>query len=79
MQIYSLDVEDLTKNANIVKEAVLAALEKDGLLKKPATEIAEEYAIVISKPGWLGKFWKKLHQGNAEDAKNLRYDVVKSV
>lgn len=75
VQIYSMDIEDLTKNANIVKEAVLSALEKDGLLKKPAEDIASEYAIVISKAGWLGTLWKKL----SKDDKNLRYDVVKSV
>ena len=75
VQIYSMDIEDMNKNANIVKEALLAALEQDGLLKKPAVEVAEEYAVVISKAGWFGKLWKKLNV----DEKNLRYDVVKSV
>jgi hypothetical protein len=78
MQIYSLDIEDMTQNANIVKEAMLAVLEKEGLLKKPAHEIAAEYAVIISKPGWLGQLFKGI-KVNTEDSNKLRYDVVKSV
>lgn len=78
MTIYSMDFEDMNKNANIVKEAVLSALEKDGLLKKPAGEIAAEYAIVVSKAGWFGTLWKRL-KAEGNDSKDLRYDVVKSV
>lgn len=76
MHVYSLDIEDMTQNANIVKEAMLAVLEKEGLLKKPAAEIAAEYAVIISKPGWLGQLFKGI---KADDKNSLRYDVVKSV
>lgn len=78
LQYYSVDVTDLTKNANIVKEALLGILERDGLLTKPAAEIAGNYAIVVSKPGWFGKLWKKLKQ-DGDDANELRYDVVKHI
>lgn len=78
LQYYSMDIADMNKNANVVKEAVLFSLEKEGLLKKPAVEIAAEYAIVVSKVGWFGKLWKKLNQDD-DDSKNLRYDVVRSV
>lgn len=77
MTIYSLDVTDMTNNANLVKDVLLAVLEADGLLTKPSAEIASNYAVVVSKPGWLGKFFHKL-QGNDSD-KNLRFDVLKRV
>lgn len=77
LQIYSMDIADLTKNANIVKEATIAALERDGLLKKPAQDIAAEYAVVISKVGWFGQLWKRLNLSENKD--ELRYDIVKSV
>jgi hypothetical protein len=78
MTLYSMSIDDMTENANTVKECLLFTLEREGLLKKPATEIAEEYAIVCSKPGWFGTLWKKL-KPNEDTKKNVRYDVVKSV
>lgn len=41
----------LTQNANAIKESLLIALERDGLLKKPATEIAASYVVVIHRQG----------------------------
>lgn len=78
MEIYSMDATDFTQHANQVKEILLDALERDGLLKESAANIAVTYAVVVSKPGWLGSLWKRL-TNNKDDKQNLRYDVVKSV
>ena len=78
MEMYSMDITDLTAMANTVKEQVLGGLERDGLLKKSATEIAEEYAVVLSKPGWLGKLFAKLSSESVKDNK-LNVNIVKLI
>lgn len=75
MDIYSCDVEGMIRNANSVKDALLQALEKDDLLKKPAHEIGAEYVIVCHKPSWFGKFFVKIFGGDEKDL--LRVTVVK--
>lgn len=76
MRVFTLDIEEFTKNANVIKEEVLKALERDGLLKKSAVEIGEDYAVVISEPGWFGKMFHKL---KGEDKAALRIYVMKAV
>jgi hypothetical protein len=76
MEIYSQGLEDMMRQANVVKDTVLEALEKEGLLKKPAKEIGEQYAVVIHKRGWLGHFMAKWF-GDGEAAKSLRVNMVK--
>lgn len=57
MDQIQLAIDEYTKNANAVKEAVLARLLKDG---KISTEVAEEYTtkwqIIIFKNNWF-KSW----------------------
>ena len=77
MYVYSISAEDMTKNANVVKETVLAGLEREGLLKKAAKEIAEEYAIVIHKRGWMGSLWDKWFEGVEKDC--FRVSFVKVI
>lgn len=60
MRLYTLDVTDLTTNANKIKEEVLLALERDGLLKKPAAEICTSYAVTMNEPGWFGRLFRKV-------------------
>jgi hypothetical protein len=62
--MYVQDYEnEMLKNANAVKEVVLWALEREGLLTKPAAEIGERYAIVLHKKGWFGVLWDKWFDG----------------
>jgi hypothetical protein len=76
-QLYTMETSDMQKNANIVKEALLGALEREGMLKESGEVIASRYAVVISKPGWLGSVFKRM-SGTFE--KNmLAVDVVKVV
>jgi hypothetical protein len=72
-----MDVEELMKISNAVKEEVLRALEKDGHLKKPAAEIAEEYVIVVSERTWLGKLFQKAKE--KDEDKGLRIYAMKIV
>lgn len=60
MNIYTLGIDDLNTNANTTKEALLYALERDGLLTKKAEEIAANYTVVVHKKGWLGRLFDKL-------------------
>jgi len=77
MEMYSMDLMSLTKNANEIKDTVLAALEREGLLKVPAAEIADKYVVVLHKEGWLGRSFKRIvgkYEPNA-----LAIDVLKQV
>lgn len=77
MRTLSMDIEELMKTGNVVKEAVLAALEKDGLLKKPASEIGDSYVVVVAEPRWFGKLFRKVT--GKEDEKELRIYVMKAL
>lgn len=74
--IYSMTSDDLTANANVVKEQVLAALSRDGLLKAPPEEIAEKYPVVVVKSGILGRLFRKI-QGL--EPNKLEVQVLKAV
>ena len=52
--------EQLTSNANLIKEVIVAQLEKEGLLTKPAQEICETYAVIMHRRGFFGKIIDKM-------------------
>jgi hypothetical protein len=79
LETYTMDAATFMQQANQVKEALIEAMERDGLLTKPATEIMINYAIVITKPGWLGSFFKNMLHSDGAKLQNLRIDVVKAV
>jgi hypothetical protein len=74
--VHVSSVPELTKNCNVVKEALLEALERDGLLKKPAAEIAQDYAVILAEPGWLGRLFRKV---TGEKDGDLAVRILKSV
>lgn len=71
--LYSFDSEEMLKNANVVKDIVLGALEREKLLTKSAAEIGEKYAIVLHQRGWFGRFWNKWFEGTKEDALQVHF------
>lgn len=77
MQTYEVTTEDLTKTANSVKECLLHALERDGLLTKKAEEICQTYAVVVSKPGWFGRWFRAVR--NEEKPGFVSIDIMKLV
>lgn len=78
MVVYTLDAEDMTRNANVIKETVLSGLEAQGFLKPgQALEISEKYAVILHKKGWLGSFWDKWFEGIKEGS--FRISFVKIV
>lgn len=78
MMIYSLSCEDLTKHANAIKEALLGALERDGLLKKPAADICASYIVTLTEAGWFGRLFKRMC-GQEVPKGSLAIDVFKAV
>ena len=74
---YTLDVNDLTRQVNIAKEVLLMALVKDEILdQKQAETLCERYAIVLEKPGWFGKMFRKIEGAKPEE---YYYRVVKVI
>ncbi len=67
-------------NYNIVKETLLKALEREGLLKEgvKAEDISADYAIILVKPGVLGSLWDKI-RGYSSDDKAEYFKVIKDV
>lgn len=78
MNLYSFDDMELTAQANGIKEQLLDALEREGLLTKPASEIAAQYAVVLHKPGWLGRVLSAVLFKDPK-ASDMRVDVFKVV
>lgn len=78
MEVYTVTADNLTQNANVLKEAFLLALERDGLLKKKAEEIAASYVIVARQRGWFGRLFKRL---SGEEPKDNQFivDILKVV
>jgi len=60
MLISSMTDEQLTSNANQIKDIVIFQLEKEGLLNKPAKEICETYAVILHRRGFFGKIIDKM-------------------
>jgi len=64
---------------NMVKEALLDALVKEKMMKQEVADaLKENYAIVLTKRSWLGKFIDKLVFGN-NDKDEFKIVVVRIV
>lgn len=46
----------LQSNMNLAKDSILEELERQGLLRQPADKLKSEYAIILVKRGFFGKF-----------------------
>jgi hypothetical protein len=68
--------EELQRFANDIKEIVLAALEREGLIVDAET-VAAEYAVIVYRPGWLGRLFDKLRPGAGDEP--LRATVLKTL
>jgi hypothetical protein len=78
MYAYNEPPETILKNANTVKESVIFALEREGLLKEPAEAICAKYVVVVHKEGWFGRLFKRI-TGGTYDKDAVAVDVVKRV
>lgn len=75
--IFTMDINSLTQQANVIKEVLLLSLEKDEILEPGrAKELCERYAVVLEKPGLFGKLFRKIENA---DPKEHYYRVVKVV
>lgn len=73
---YSFSETEVQSLANQVKEVLLLSLEQEGVLNKPAQELLESYAIIISKKGWLGQCLDRIIGGNPND---MRITLVRVI
>lgn len=76
MKSYPMEIDDLTRVGNTIKEQLLKVLEREGLLAKPADEIAAKYAVVVSEPTWFGTLFAKLKK---DEKSGLRVYIMKEV
>lgn len=60
MLISSMTDEQLTGNANQIKEVIVDFLGREGLLTKTPQEINETYAVVLHRRGFFGKVIDKM-------------------
>lgn len=75
MQLYSFSSEDLTGNANAIKDTLLEQLERDDLLKSSAEHIAKHYVVVLHKPSAFGKWFASAWSKQAKE--EMRITIVK--
>jgi len=78
MKVYSHTVEDMTRDANAVKEAVVFALERDGLLNGRAEDVLSKYVVVLHEKGWLGRLFRRFN-GEEDKGEGLAVTVTKVV
>lgn len=65
MNIYSQTIQDMTANANAVKNAVENAMVSEGFLTpENAKKFAENYAVVVYERGFLGSILSKILDGD---------------
>jgi hypothetical protein len=74
LHTYTLTEFDIQENVNCAKDAILTVLEKEGLLKDTADNIASQYIIVIGKKNLFGSIYDKIF-GIKDD--KMFYQVVK--
>lgn len=82
VETYSLTIDDMIENANLVKENLLIALEREKILAEgQAREIANEYAVVLHKKNTLGRFLAEKIFGREKEpnVNELRITIVKVV
>jgi hypothetical protein len=61
--------------ANVVKEGLLKALESEGLITN-SEAICADYAVIISRKGWLGRIIDRVWGG---DENTIHIRVVKLI
>lgn len=76
LQAYTFTLLDIQEHANHTKDALLTALEKEGLLKDTAENISSKYIVIIGKKNLFGKIFDKICGIN--DDKDY-YQIVKTV
>lgn len=59
IETYSFTPTELQNAANVVKESVLTALERDGVIAD-STALCERYAVVLVSRGWFGRVLDKV-------------------
>jgi hypothetical protein len=76
MKNYPMELDDLTRVGNTIKEQLLQTLEREGFLTKPAVELGAKYAVVVAEPSWFGILFSKLKK---DDKPGLRVYIMKEV
>jgi len=70
-----VEIDSMTKNANLCKEMIIDKLFKDGIINQEiASEYTEKYQIIIVKKSWFKK-WLDKFSDNKEDS--YVYKLVK--
>jgi len=70
-----ITLEEDIQNANLIKEAVISRLYKDGVLNdEQATTYNEKWQVVIIKPTWFKSWLEKFISTNIN---NYRYKYIK--
>lgn len=75
MEVFNFTADDLTTESNKVKELLLQELERQGLLRVPASKVCSEWAIVVHKPSWFGQVISKAIGG----ANEYKFSIVKLI
>lgn len=76
MKSYPMEIDDLTKIGNTIKDQLLKVLEREGHLTKPADEIGSKYVVVVSESTWFGALFSKLKK---DEKPGLRVYIMREV
>jgi len=59
MKIFNLDNPGLTSVVNQAREIYIESLFSEKVISREVRDDLLQYAIVVSEPGMLGRFWNK--------------------
>ena len=77
MHLYSLDLEQLNKNANETVSAFVEHMHDEHEISEDVYKRIKRYAVVVCTPSFFGNFWKKCFKGR--EASDLSTVVVKII
>ena len=69
---------ELTNFANHVKDLIAREMYNDRKLNS-IEDLAANYVVVVTQPGWLGKVFAKFRGENLNDTGNLSLTVLKTI
>jgi|AntRauMFilla1563_2_1112583.scaffolds.fasta_scaffold00263_10 polyhydroxyalkanoate synthesis regulator phasin len=76
MVAYTMGARALTESANQFKEVFLKEMVRHGKISKEQQTEMNQYVIIVSEKGFLGKIWDKLW---SKDSDAMQIVVVKII
>ncbi len=80
MKIFQITLGGMNTQANTVKEVLISALVKEGILdQRTADKFNQNYAVIVTEKGMLGKAFDAVLFRNKAPEENIVFTCVKKI